>query len=162
MYIECSVFETESFTKKIETWNFNRNSRIVYTNWTGHPSSADAPWWDVTLKCTFDEGVTYYGVEYADYHIESTLSHRWFDAPAEAIAFAEKKLAEFVSAHAERNSPEAQAAALAKKLAEAKKEYGKLVKKAAKKGYKSGWVFFQLKEIFGYEVADAICIRNVI
>jgi len=134
--------------------------RFAREYYTGKPRITrvnDQMWFSVGLSAYIDElGNTKYEVTWADYN-ESNKKHTEGvgDSLGVACEAALHKEAELCKAHAHRISPEG-------RLERAKKEHAKLIKKAAKKGYKSGWVFFQLKDIFGYEVADAICVRNVI
>lgn len=41
-----------------------------------------------------------------------------------------------------------------------RKEYERLLEEAKVRGYKTGWVYYQMKEQFGEEIAKQICEKN--
>ena len=44
--------------------------------------------------------------------------------------------------------------------AEHRTAYEELLKECAKYGYKSGWVYYQMKDMFGEEIAKTVCKFN--
>jgi hypothetical protein len=137
----------------------------VHEYYTGHPYPfPDSAWYSVGIIAysvvVFDgsevthESDPKFHVQWNDSHVTEDLSYIDCATWAEACAVAVAKKEELSATNKTRNSNNSNIV-----LEKAKIEYAKLVKKAEKKGYKSGWVFFQIKDAFGYDIACAVCTR---